>query len=438
MRAQADARHVQVRAELPGRPAAGARRPGEAPARAVQPDPERDPPHAGGRLGRRARGAGRRRASRSRSPTPATGIAADDRDRVFEPFFRGGAQAARPSNGAGLGLAISRAIVEAHGGRIWLEDAPAGTSVRFSIAVHNLRSGYAARAMAHQQLWLLRHGEAVPHESKPDFDRELTARGERQSVAAGGRSPGWASSSQPATRARSCAPCGTAGLACEPLNVTPEEREAVGKGFDVDAVRELLAEHGDGRAHPRRRAQPVVRAGRARPHGRARRLQEGRRRRRAGRAPGAASCSRCCARASSRRSRARASASAASTSASATSARLASEAASTNSPGLCALPPRGPSPSTVSGIDAREMAGVARAAARARRRPGRPSAAPARSSSARRRAPPASMPGHSRASSGSSATPPTSARDRVEHREDRRVGVRAQVADELAAARARR
>src|ERR687893_62349 len=39
--------------------------------------------------------------------------------------------------------------------------------------------------MAHQQLWLLRHGEAVPHESKPDFDRELTARGERQSAAAG-------------------------------------------------------------------------------------------------------------------------------------------------------------------------------------------------------------------------------------------------------------
>ena len=35
------------------------------------------------------------------------------------------------------------------------------------------------------QLWLLRHGEAVPHDSKPDADRELTARGERQSIAAG-------------------------------------------------------------------------------------------------------------------------------------------------------------------------------------------------------------------------------------------------------------
>src|SRR5919112_1357247 len=35
------------------------------------------------------------------------------------------------------------------------------------------------------QLWLLRHGEAVPHDAKPDADRELTARGERQAIAAG-------------------------------------------------------------------------------------------------------------------------------------------------------------------------------------------------------------------------------------------------------------
>ena len=61
------------------------------------------------------------------------GISAADRERIFEPFFRGGDEAARPRGGAGLGLAISRAIVEAHGGRIWLADAPAGTAVRFSL-----------------------------------------------------------------------------------------------------------------------------------------------------------------------------------------------------------------------------------------------------------------------------------------------------------------
>jgi signal transduction histidine kinase len=59
------------------------------------------------------------------------GVPADQRDRVFDPFFRG--DEARHEAAAGLGLAISRAIVEAHGGRIWLEDAPLGTRVRFSL-----------------------------------------------------------------------------------------------------------------------------------------------------------------------------------------------------------------------------------------------------------------------------------------------------------------
>ena len=61
------------------------------------------------------------------------GIGEDERGRVFEPFFRGGAEAARSRAGAGLGLAISRAIVEAHGGRIWLAESATGTRVRFSL-----------------------------------------------------------------------------------------------------------------------------------------------------------------------------------------------------------------------------------------------------------------------------------------------------------------
>jgi phosphohistidine phosphatase len=94
-----------------------------------------------------------------------------------------------------------------------------------------------------QQLWLLRHGEAVPHESKPDFDRELTARGERQAVAAGKALARLglefaACYTSPKVRALD-----TAKLACEALNVTPEVRDVLSNGFDAADARELLLEH---------------------------------------------------------------------------------------------------------------------------------------------------------------------------------------------------
>ena len=60
------------------------------------------------------------------------GIPAARRDVVFDPFVRG--DESRSGEGAGLGLAISRAIVEGHGGRIWVDaQAGPGTHVRFVI-----------------------------------------------------------------------------------------------------------------------------------------------------------------------------------------------------------------------------------------------------------------------------------------------------------------
>jgi signal transduction histidine kinase len=59
------------------------------------------------------------------------GIPAADGERVFEAFYRG--DESRSEEGAGLGLAISRAIVEAHGGRIWLDDSGHGARIRFTL-----------------------------------------------------------------------------------------------------------------------------------------------------------------------------------------------------------------------------------------------------------------------------------------------------------------
>jgi signal transduction histidine kinase len=63
------------------------------------------------------------------------GIAPEQREMVFDAFFRGGADSSRPAGGAGLGLAVARAIVDAHGGEIWLPAAATGTRVRFSVPI---------------------------------------------------------------------------------------------------------------------------------------------------------------------------------------------------------------------------------------------------------------------------------------------------------------
>jgi two-component system sensor histidine kinase KdpD len=52
------------------------------------------------------------------------GLPPGDEQRVFDKFHRG-TQRGQP-NGVGLGLSICRAIVEAHGGRIWAENRPQG------------------------------------------------------------------------------------------------------------------------------------------------------------------------------------------------------------------------------------------------------------------------------------------------------------------------
>ena len=63
------------------------------------------------------------------------GIAAEDRDHVFERFYRGGRARDGQVPGSGLGLYLCRRIVEAHGGWIRLDATTRGTSVSLGLPV---------------------------------------------------------------------------------------------------------------------------------------------------------------------------------------------------------------------------------------------------------------------------------------------------------------
>jgi signal transduction histidine kinase/DNA-binding response OmpR family regulator len=64
------------------------------------------------------------------------GIAEAERERIFEAFQRGGREARTTTEGTGLGLTLSRRIVDLHGGQLWLEsELGVGSTFTFTIPV---------------------------------------------------------------------------------------------------------------------------------------------------------------------------------------------------------------------------------------------------------------------------------------------------------------
>ncbi|RKH52459.1 PAS domain S-box protein [Corallococcus interemptor] len=83
---------------------------------------------------------------------PGIGIPEDQQQQLFDRYFRARNASTRSYGGLGLGLYISRDIVERHGGRIWVESVP-GRGSTFYVALPTLASARAALP----QVWPDRH-----------------------------------------------------------------------------------------------------------------------------------------------------------------------------------------------------------------------------------------------------------------------------------------
>jgi two-component system sensor histidine kinase VicK len=72
------------------------------------------------------------------------GLAPEHLNRLFEKFFRVESGLGRRVVGSGLGLPISRTIVESHGGRIWAESQVGeGTTLYFTLPYHTSEEAIA-------------------------------------------------------------------------------------------------------------------------------------------------------------------------------------------------------------------------------------------------------------------------------------------------------
>jgi len=72
------------------------------------------------------------------------GIPEENQPHLFERFYRPKSESVRRTQGSGLGLPIAKALVELHGGRIWVESRP-GNGATFRIALPTASGGMSSR-----------------------------------------------------------------------------------------------------------------------------------------------------------------------------------------------------------------------------------------------------------------------------------------------------
>ncbi|MBN1217909.1 MAG: hybrid sensor histidine kinase/response regulator [Anaerolineae bacterium] len=91
------------------------------------------------------------------------GIAPDDVEKIFDPFFQAGNNLWRDQGGSGLGLSISKQFVERHEGEIWLESEPGvGSTFSFKIPISLLSPSTARPGRWIDNDWVFRERTAWP------------------------------------------------------------------------------------------------------------------------------------------------------------------------------------------------------------------------------------------------------------------------------------
>ena len=91
-----------------------------------------------------------------------------------------------------------------------------------------------------RELWLLRHGDAEPGDGKPDEERRLTDRGERQATAAGAALAAIGADFALALTSPRLRALHTAQLACRRLELEPLEHPPLSDGFGRDDALAVL------------------------------------------------------------------------------------------------------------------------------------------------------------------------------------------------------